>query len=94
MKEEKTTTKKPAAKRTTTSTRTAATKKVTFTVNAENAGFRAGDVYQTLAAAKKPLTVTEIAKEANISKEEAYLGIGWLFKEGKIKETNKLIELA
>ena len=36
--------------------------KAAFTVNAENAGFKAGDVYQALAAAEKALTVKEIAK--------------------------------
>ena len=64
-------------------------------VNAESVGFRAGDVYQTLAAAGKALSIAEIAKDANISVEEAYLGIGWLYKEGKVKdENNNLITLA
>ena len=56
--------------------------KAAFTVNAENAGFKAGDVYQALAAAEKALTVKEIAKAAKISEEETLLGLGWLFKEG------------
>ena len=43
--------------------------KAAFTVNAENAGFKAGDVYQALAAAEKALTVKEIAKAAKISEE-------------------------
>lgn len=63
-------------------------------INAESVGFRAGDVYQALAAAGNALSVTEIAKAANISVEEAYLGIGWLFKEGKIKDENNLLTLA
>ena len=54
----------------------------------------AGDVYQTLAASEKALTVAEIAKNAKISKEEVYLGIGWLFKEGKVKDEEGLITLA
>ncbi len=57
-------------------------------VNAESAGFRAGDVYQALASAGKSLTVAEIAKAAKISKEQALLGLGWLFKEGKVKGEN------
>ncbi len=57
-------------------------------VNAESAGFRAGDVYQALASAGKSLTVAEIAKAANITKEQALLGLGWLFKEGKVKGEN------
>lgn len=72
-----------------------ATKKVaTIAINAENVGFKAGDVYQALAKAEKPMTVAEIAKEANIATEEVYLGIGWLFKEGKVKEENNNITLA
>lgn len=57
-------------------------------INAESVGFRAGDVYQALNAAGKSLTVAEIAKAANISTEEVLLGIGWLFKEGKIVGEN------
>lgn len=91
MVEKKATTKKCATKKTTKKT----TKKVAeVAVNAENVGFRAGDVYQALAAAEKPLTVAEIAKAAKISKEETFLGIGWLFKEGKVKSEENLIALA
>ncbi len=72
----------------------AAVKKVATVVNAESVGFRAGDVYQALAAAEKALTVAEIAKAAKISAEEAYLGIGWLFKEGKVKDEDNKITLA
>ncbi len=57
-------------------------------INAESAGFRAGDVYQALAAAGTTLTVAEIAKAANITKEQVLLGLGWLFKEGKVKGEN------
>nr|MBP7472754.1 winged helix-turn-helix domain-containing protein [Prevotella sp.] len=63
-------------------------------LNAENAGFKAGDVYQTLAAAEAALSVAEIAKKAKISEEETILGIGWLFKEGKIKEVCNKVTLA
>ena len=82
--------KKPAAKKT-------ATKKVTETalvIDAENVGFRAGDVYQALSAAGKALSVAEIAKASGKSEEEVLLGIGWLFKEGKMKGEDKLITLA
>ena len=50
-------TKAAAAKKTTTVKKAAAPKaaaKATFVVNAENAGFKAGDVYQALAAAVSP----------------------------------------
>ncbi|MEE0669758.1 MULTISPECIES: winged helix-turn-helix domain-containing protein [Prevotella] len=89
----KTATKKAATTKTTTAKRTT-TKKVEIAVSAENAGFRAGDVYQALAAAEKPMSVAEIAKAANISTEEVYLGTGWLLKEGKVKNEEYLITLA
>ena len=71
-----------------------AAEKKAFVVNAENAGFKAGDVYQALAAASKALTVKEIAKAAKISNEEVILGAGWLLKEGKIAEAEGKIVLA
>ena len=63
-------------------------------VNAENAGFKAGDVYQALAAAEKALSVKEIAKAAKISEEETLLGLGWLFKEGKLAAADEKVTLA
>ena len=69
-------------------------KKVEVVINAENVGFKAGDVYQALFAAEKALSVKEIAKKAKISEEETLLGMGWLFKEGKIKEEEGLFTLA
>ncbi|MDE5783966.1 MAG: winged helix-turn-helix domain-containing protein [Prevotella sp.] len=101
MAEKKATTKKAAevketaAKKTTTTKKAAAVKvnKAAVAVNAENIGFKAGDVYQALAAAEKALTVKEIAKAAKISEEETLLGLGWLFKEGKLlsAEDNKVV---
>ena len=61
--------------------------KAAFVVNAENAGFKAGDVYQAL-------TVKEIAKAAKISEEETLLGLGWLFKEGKLANDAEKVTLA
>ena len=90
--EKKATTKKVATKATVAKKTVA--KKVEVAVNAKSVGFRAGDVYQTLAAAEKPMTVAEIAKAANISTEEVYLGTGWLLKEGKVKNEENLITLA
>lgn len=100
MAEKKATTKKAAAeKKETAAKKTTATKKTvkaaksTVAVNAENIGFKAGDVYQTLAAAEKALSVEEIAKTAKISTEETLLGLGWLFKEGKLlsADDNKVV---
>lgn len=99
MAEKKTT--KTAVKKATTTTaakKAPATKKATAAkkevlyLNEENAGFKAGDVYQALAAAGKALSLAEIAKAAKITAEDAILGIGWPLKEGKIKnEDNKLV---
>lgn len=71
----------------------AAAKKV-VAINAENVGFKAGDVYQALATAQKALSVKEIAAQANIAEEEVLLGAGWLLKEGKITEAEGKIVLA
>jgi hypothetical protein len=65
-----------------------------FAINAEIAGFKAGDVYNALATEGKSLSVKEIAKVAKISEEETLVGMGWLFKEGKIKADGELIALA
>ena len=88
-----TTTKKAATEKKET-VKKAAVKKAAIVVNAENAGFKAGDVYNALAAAEKALTVAEIAKKAGISNEEVILGAGWLLKEGKIKDAEGKIALA
>ena len=85
-------TKAAAAKKTTTVKKAAA--KSVLAVNAENAGFKAGDVYQALAAAGNALTVKEIAKAAKISEEETLLGLGWLFKEGKLANDGEKVTLA
>ena len=99
MVEKKTTVKKttaaaPKKAATKTTTRKASAKKAEIAVDGVNVGFRAGDVYQALSTAGKALSVAEIAKEAKISEEEELLGMGWLFKEGKIKDDGKLITLA
>ena len=100
MAEKKTTTKKVAAPKAAAepkkapAKKAAAPKKAAIVLNAENAGFKAGDVYQALAAAGKALTVKEIAKAAKISEEETLLGMGWLFKEGKIVDAEAKITLA
>lgn len=104
MVEKKSTTKvaakKPATAKKATAAKAPAAKKATAAkkdilyLNAENAGFRAGDVYQTLAASEKALTVAEIAKAAKISEQDTILGLGWLFKEGKIKDEDNKVVLA
>ena len=97
---EKKTTKKATATAKVAEPKKAAVKKPSakkvaeVVVNAENIGFKAGDVYQALAAAEKALTVKEIAKAAKISEEETLLGLGWLFKEGKLVSAEDKITLA
>ena len=90
VKKETKTAPKSTAKKATT--KKVAVKKPAVVINAENVGFKAGDVYN--AAEAKALSVSEIAKVAKITEEEAYLGIGWLFKEGKVKDENSKIVLA
>ncbi len=90
MAEKKATTKKAAETKEVkevAAKKTTAAKKAVVAVNAENIGFKAGDVYQALAAAEKALSVKEIAKAGKISEEETLLGLGWLFKEGKLVST-------
>ena len=90
-------TKAAAAKKATTVKKAAAPKaaaKEVLAINAENAGFKAGDVYQALAAAGKSLTVKEIANAAKISEEATLLGLGWLFKEGKLANDGEKVTLA
>ena len=89
----KTTATKAAGEKKATPRKSAA-KKVVFDINAESVGFKAGDVYQALATAEKVLSVAEIAKAAKITEEETLLGMGWLFKEGKIKAEENKITLA
>lgn len=89
---DKNTTVKAETKTATTKRTSAAAKKV-VDLSPENVGFKAGDVYQALAAAGTPLNVKEIQKAAKIAEAEVLLGIGWLYKEGKIllAEDNKIM---
>ena len=94
MAEKKATTKAAAEKKTTkaASEKKAAPKRAAKKV--EIVGLKAGDVYQALFSAEQALSVKDIAKAAKISEEETLLGMGWLFKEGKIKDEEGLITLA
>ena len=85
------TTVKTAVKKTTTKARAA---KKTIFVDAENAGFRAGDVYQALYAAGASKSVEELEKLTGKTEVEVLLGIGWLLKEGKVKGDGGKVVLA
>ena len=89
----KATAKKATTAKTAAPKATKAAKASVIYVTSENAGFRAGDIYQALAAANAPLSVEDLAKQANVANEDIYLGLGWLLKEGKITSTedNKVI---
>ena len=94
---EKKTTKAVATKKTATTKKSTVKKvasKSVVVLTAENVGFMAGDVYQALATAEKALTIAEIAKLANITEDEVLVGMGWLFKEGKIKDEDNKVALA
>ena len=86
------TTKKSTAAKKTATKKTAV--KGSVVLNAENVGFKAGDVYQALATAEKPMSVAEITKSAKITEDEVLVGMGWLFKEGKIKDEDDKVVLA
>lgn len=100
MAEKKATTKATATKTAATKTTTKKTTtkkcaaKVEILVDAENAGFRAGDVYQALSAAGSALSVSELAKATEKTETEVLLGIGWLLKEGKVKGEDGKVVLA
>ena len=91
-KKAKATTAKKAAPKKAAAKKSAA--KAAIVLDATNVGYKAGDVYQALAAAEAPQTVAEITKNAKISTEETYLGLGWLFKEGKITDEDGQVALA
>ena len=72
----------------------AASKKDAIFVDAVNAGFRAGDVYEALHTAGEAKTVEELVKLTGKSEVEVLLGIGWLLKEGKLKGDGGKVVLA
>ena len=94
---EKKTTKAVATKKTATTKKSTVKKvasKSVVVLTAENVCFKACEVYQALATAEKALTIAEIAKLAKITEDEVLVGMGWLFKEGKIKDEDNKVALA
>ncbi len=89
----KTTATKTASSKKSAVRKTTARKTLDVAVNAQNIGFKAGDVYNALAAFDKALSIEEIAKAANINVNEVLVGLGWLFKEGKVEgqKDNKVL---
>ncbi len=50
----------------------------------ERIGQAAGQIWQVLAKAKKPVNIADLGKLTKIKTQIAYQGLGWLAKEGKI----------
>jgi hypothetical protein len=63
-------------------------------VDADNAGFRAGDVYNALHDNAGAKSVEELEKLTGKTEVEVLLGIGWLLKEGKLKGEGGKVVLA
>lgn len=89
----KATPRKAATKKVATK-KVVASKKEAIFVDAVNAGFRAGDVYEALHTAGEAKTVEELVKLTGKSEVEVLLGIGWLLKEGKLKGDGGKVVLA
>ena len=91
----KTATKKATAAKTATATKkTSTAKKEVIYLTAENAGFRAGDVYNALHDNEGAKSVKELVKLTGKTEVEVLLGIGWLLKEGKLKGEDGKVVLA
>jgi len=82
-----------AAARKTTAEKKVVAKKEIF-VDADNAGFRAGDVYNALHDNEGAKSVEELEKLTGKTEVEVLLGIGWLLKEGKLKGEGGKVVLA
>lgn len=89
--EEKAAVKAVAPKKT---TEKKASKKEEIFVDAENTGFRAGDVYNALHDNEGAKSVAELVKLTGKTTVEVLLGIGWLLKEGKLKGEGGKVVLA
>lgn len=87
----KTVVKKAAEKKAATEKKTV---KSEIFVDAENAGFRAGDVYNALHDNDGAKSVKELVKLTGKTEVEVLLGIGWLLKEGKLKGVDGKVVLA
>ena len=65
--------------------------------NLKNAQKETKDVVDSLeqkSKSRRGVSKAEIAKAAKISEDEVLLGMGWLFKEGKIKDEDNKVALA
>ena len=83
---------KTAARKTTAEKKVVANKEIFD--DADNAGFRAGDVYNALHDNEGAKSVEELEKLTGKTEVEVLLGIGWLLKEGKLKGEGGKVVLA
>lgn len=64
----------------------------------ERIGQAAGQIWQALVKAKKPVNITDLGKLTRLKTQTAYQGLGWLAREGKIvyrtKGTKTSVSLA
>jgi len=52
-------------------------------------GQAAGQIWQTLAKSKEPITLATLPKKADVNAQLAQMALGWLAREGKIKLEEK-----
>ena len=50
----------------------------------ETIGQAAGQVWHFLANTTEPINITDIPKKTKLTAQLAYLGLGWLAREGKL----------
>jgi hypothetical protein len=50
----------------------------------ETIGQSAGQVWYLLANATEPVKITDIPKKTKLTAQLAYMGLGWLAREGKL----------
>ena len=55
----------------------------------ETIGQSAGQVWHLLANTTEPIKITDIPKKTKLTAQLAYMGLGWLAKEGKLVYHNK-----
>ena len=55
----------------------------------EKIGQAAGQIWQVLADANKPVNIADLGKLTKLKTQIAYQGLGWLAREGKIAYATK-----
>jgi hypothetical protein len=55
----------------------------------EQIGQAAGIIWHTLLESDKPVNISEVPKKTKLTSQVAYLGLGWLAREGKVDYQKK-----